>query len=67
MNAVYGHIIAIVFLGIMFVWAVGVVPQMSYNNIQAANQQQLRNTELNVFDAILLDTGESATAATDWG
>ena len=70
MNAVYDHMIAIVFIGIMFVWAVSVIPQMSYNNIQAVNQQQMRNMELNVFDSLLLDTGlaTSGTATTtEWG
>ncbi len=70
MNPVYDHIVAIVFIGIMFVWAVSVVPQMSFNNIQAVSQQQLRNTELNVFDTLLLDTGKGhagATQTTNWG
>ncbi len=66
MNAVYDHMIAIIFIGIMFVWAVAVVPQLSYNNIEAVNQQQLRNMELNVFNAILMDTGSNATD-TNWG
>jgi hypothetical protein len=70
MNAVYDHMVAIVFIGIMFVWAVSVVPQMSFNSIQAVNQQQLRNMELNVFNSLLLDTGSAVNGSTntkDWG
>lgn len=70
MNAVYDHIVAIVFIGIMFVWAVGVIPAMSFNNIQAANDQQLRSTELNVFNTLLLDTGlalNGTVETPEWG
>ena len=70
MNAVYDHIVAIVFIGIMFVWAISVVPQMSLNNIQNVNQQQLRNTELNIFNELLLATGSGVNGTattTDWG
>jgi len=62
-NAVYDHIIAILIIGVMFVSAVVILPTMSFTNIQAVNQQQLRNTALNVFNAMLLDTGEPI----DWG
>lgn len=70
MNPVYDHIIAMVFIGVMFVWAVSVIPQMSFNNIQAVNQQQLKNTELNIFDYMLLNTGlgrDGTVDTTNWG
>ncbi len=70
MNPVYDHIVALVFIGVMFVWAVSVIPQMSFNNIQSVNQQQLKNTELNVFDYMLLNTGSGlsgSTNTTEWG
>ena len=54
----YDHIAAILIVGIIFVGAVIVLPKMSYLNIQSVDQQQLRNTALNVFNAILLDAGE---------
>lgn len=62
-NAVYDHIIAILVVGAMFVGAVVILPTMSFANLQAVDQQQLRNTALNVFNAMLLDTGEP----TNWG
>ena len=54
----YDHIAAILIVGLIFVGAVVVLPRMSYLNIQSVDQQQLRNTALNLFNAILLDTGE---------
>jgi hypothetical protein len=63
MNAVYDHIIAILVVGMIFVGAVVVLPTISFANLQAVDQQQLRNTALNVFNAMLLDTGEPA----NWG
>jgi len=62
-NAVYDHIIAILVVGSIFVGAVVMLPGMSLMNIQAVDQQQLRNTALNVFNAMLLDVGEPL----DWG
>ncbi len=62
-HAVYDHIIAIFIVGVIFVGAVVVLPTMSFANLQAVDQQQLRNTALNVFNAMLLDTGEPA----NWG
>jgi len=62
-NAVYDHIIATIVIGAVFVGAVVVLPAMSFINIQAVDQQQLRNTALNVFNAMLLDTGEPV----NWG
>lgn len=63
MNAVYDHIIAILIVGMIFVGAVVILPTMSLANLQAVDQQQLRNTALNVFNAMLLDTGKPA----NWG
>jgi type II secretory pathway pseudopilin PulG len=54
----YDHIVAILIVGLIFVGAVLVLPTISFSNIQAVDQQQLKNTALNVFNAILLDTGE---------
>ena len=62
-NAVYDHIVAILVVGVIFVGAVVVLPTMSFANLQVIDQQQLRNTALNVFNAMLLDTGEPA----NWG
>ncbi len=62
-NAVYDHVVAIVVVGLMFVGAVVVVPTMSFVNLQAIDQQLLRNTALNVFNTILLDTGQPI----NWG
>lgn len=63
MNAVYDHIIAILVVGMIFVGAVVILPTMSFANLQAVDQQQLRNTALNVFNAMLLDTGQPVS----WG
>lgn len=63
MNAVYDHIIAILVVGAIFVGTVVVMPTMSLINLQAVDQQQLRNTALNVFNAMLLHAGEPA----NWG
>ncbi len=54
----YDHIVAVLIVGLIFVGAVIILPKMSYLNIQTVDQQQLRNTALNVFNAFLLDTGE---------
>lgn len=62
-NAVYDHIIAILIVGVIFVGAVVVLPTVSFANLRALDQQQLRNTALNVFNVMLLDTGEPA----HWG
>ncbi|MEJ2271505.1 MAG: hypothetical protein P8X91_03260 [Candidatus Bathyarchaeota archaeon] len=56
----FDHIIAVLIVGLIFIGAVIILPRMSYLNIQSVDQQQLRNTALNVFNAILLDTGEPA-------
>lgn len=62
-NAVYDHIIAILVVGVIFVGTVVILPTVSLTNLQVVDQQQLRNTALNVFNAMLLDTGEPV----EWG
>lgn len=62
-NATYDHIIAILIVGAIFVGTIVAVPTMSRINLQAVDQQQLRNTALNVFNTMLLDTGEPV----NWG
>ena len=62
-NAVYDHIIAILVVCVMFVSAVVILPTLSITSFKAVDQQQLRNTALNIFNAMLLDTGEPV----DWG
>ena len=62
-SAVFDHIVAILVVGAVFVSAVVVLPMVSFGNLQAVDQQQLRNTALNVFNTILLDTGRP----TNWG
>ncbi len=62
-NAVYDHMIAILIVGVIFIGAVVVLPSMSLTNFKVVDQQQLRNTALNVFNAMLLDPGDP----TDWG
>ena len=64
MNAVYDHLVAIIFVGVLFVGTIVVVPAaMSYTTSQAVDQQQMRNTALNVFNAFLQGTGSPL----DWG
>jgi len=55
--------IGIVIVGIIFISAVSAVPTIGYVNLLQVNQQQLRNTALNVFNAMLLGTGSPS----DWG
>ena len=62
-NATYEHIVAILVVGAIFVTTVATLPAQNFVNMQAVDQQQLRNTALNVFNTILLDPGEPS----DWG
>ena len=59
----YDYMIGIVIVGVIFTSAVFAVPAISYVNLLQVNQQQLRNTALNVFNAMLLGTGSPS----DWG
>jgi hypothetical protein len=59
----YDYMIGIVVVGVIFTSAVFAVPAISYVNLLQVNQQQFRNTALNVFNAMLLGTGSPS----DWG
>ncbi len=62
-SAVYDHIIAILVVGVIFVATVVTLPAINYSNLQTVDQQQLRNTAINVFDSMLLGVGSPS----DWG
>jgi hypothetical protein len=63
-NAVFDHLIAIVLVGAIFIGTVVAMPAaIKFTNFQAADQQQLRNTASNVFNAILQGTGSPS----NWG
>jgi len=59
----YDYMIGIVVVGVIFTSAVFAIPAISYVNLLQVDQQQLRNTALNVFNAMLLGTGSPS----DWG
>lgn len=59
----YDYMLGIVVVGIIFMSAVVTIPAVSYVNLQQIDQQQLRNTALNLFNAMLLGTGSPV----DWG
>lgn len=59
----YDYMLGLVIVGIIFISAVVSIPAISYINLQQIDQQQLRNTALNLFNAILLGTGSPV----DWG
>jgi len=66
----YEHIVAILIIGLIFVGAVIMMPTVAFSNLQTVDQQQLRNTALNVFNAMLLDTGVGLNGTqytTNWG
>jgi len=63
MNPVFDHILAMVVVSVMFISAVVILPQMNAGNFKTVEQQQLRNIALNLFNAMLLDTGYPV----DWG
>ena len=62
-SATYDSLVAIVIVGIIFVGTVVALPAINYANLQTIDQQQLRNTALNVFDSMLLDVGSPS----NWG
>ena len=62
-SATYDHIVAILIVGSIFVGTVVALPAINYANLQTVDQQQLRNTALNVFDSILLSAGSPS----NWG
>lgn len=54
----YDHIVAIVLVGVIFIGTVVAVPAaISFTTFQAVDEQQLRNTATNLFNAILLGPG----------
>lgn len=59
----YDYMLGIVIVGIIFISAVVTIPAISYVNFQQIDQQQLRNTALNLFNAMLLGPGSPV----DWG
>lgn len=63
MNPVFDHILAMIVVSALFISAVVIMPQINMGNIMAVEQQQLRNIALNLFNAMLLDTGDPA----NWG
>jgi hypothetical protein len=62
-GALYDYLIGITIMGMIFISAVFVVPQLSYVNMLHLDQQQLRNIAGQTLKAILLETGYPA----DWG
>jgi len=62
-SAAYEHIVAILVVGMIFAGTVVALPATIYSNLETINQQQLRNTALNVFDSMLLDVGSPS----NWG
>ncbi|TRO52185.1 hypothetical protein E2P63_03945 [Candidatus Bathyarchaeota archaeon] len=60
----YDHIVAIVLVGVIFIGTVVAVPAaISFTTFQAVDEQQLRNTATNLFNAILLGPGNPS----NWG
>ncbi|MCW4031402.1 MAG: hypothetical protein NWE80_03460 [Candidatus Bathyarchaeota archaeon] len=62
-SATYDHIVAILIVGAIFVGTVVTLPALNYANLGTVDQQQLRNTALNVFDSMLLSAGSHS----NWG
>ncbi len=59
----FDYMVGIVIVGLIFISAVAAVPTISYVNLLHVNQQQLKNSALNIFNAMLLGTGHPP----DWG
>ena len=62
-SAVYEHIVIIILVGVIFLGTVVALPAINYSSFQAVDQQQLKNTALNVFNSMLLGAGSPP----DWG
>jgi hypothetical protein len=62
-GVLYDYLIGIIIMGIIFMSAVFVVPQISYINLLHLDQQQLRNIASETLKAILLQAGYPE----DWG
>ncbi len=69
-NAVYDHLVAMVIVGILFIGTVVAMPILNFSNFRTVDEQQLRNTALNVFDSMLLGCGSpsnwGSTPPTEW-
>jgi hypothetical protein len=61
--AAYDHIVAMVIVGVIFIGTVVALPAMTFSNLKTVDEQQLRNTALNIFDSMLLSGGSPS----DWG
>jgi hypothetical protein len=62
-GVLYDYLIGVTIMGVIFISAVFVVPQMSYVNLLYLDQQQLRNIADQTLKAIVLETGYPA----NWG
>jgi hypothetical protein len=61
-TATYEHIVLILIVGVIFVGTVVALPAINYSTFQDIDQQQLKNTALNVLNSMLLSDGSPA----DW-
>jgi hypothetical protein len=61
-TATYEHIVLILIVGVIFVGTVVALPAINYSTFQDIDQQQLKNTALNVLTSMLLTEGSPA----DW-
>jgi hypothetical protein len=61
-TATYEHIVLILIVGVIFVGTVVALPAINYSTLQSIDQQQLKNTALNVLNSMLLADGSPA----DW-
>jgi hypothetical protein len=62
-TATYEHIVIILLVGVIFVGTVVALPAINYSTFQSVDQQQLKNTALNVLNSMLLGVGAPPT----WG
>jgi hypothetical protein len=62
-TATYEHIVIILLVGVIFVGTVVALPAINYSTFQAVDEQQLKNTALNVLNSLLLGAGSPA----NWG
>ena len=62
-GVLYDYLIGVTVMGVIFISAVFVVPQMSYVNLLYLDQQQLRNIASQTLKTILLEVGYPV----DWG
>ena len=62
-GALYDYLIGLTIMGVIFISAIFVVPQISYVNLLHLDQQQLRNIATQTLKTVLLQTGYPA----DWG